>query len=646
MTMIFFFSALACLGLATGAGKYPRFWLVLTGLGTLSALLGALHILLENEVWTWRAGFALGTEIPSIYLDGVAAIFLILISLIGGLSSLYAHQYWSEQLYPASARHGRTWSALLILTMILVVGLANGLLFLLAWEAFAISAYFLITLDKTRSETRRAGWLYLAASHVGTMILFAFFATLAAKTGSWELGPMRDNQALAPFFWLALAGFGVKAGLFPLHVWLPSAHANAPSHVSALMSAVAIKMGVYGIIRYSAWLPTPAGADWTLLGLGMASALFGIIFALVQNDIKRLLAYCSVENVGIILIGLGLSLVAQTHGQTAWGHVALCGTFLHIINHGLFKALLFLGAGSVLQATGTRDMNKLGGLWRSLPWTTGLFSLGAVAVSSLPPLNGFISEWMIYLGLIRAIATKSQLTFGLIPVILVMAATGALALAAFAKATTLVFLGAPRTRPATNAHECGWIMRSPMLVLAGIMFFIGLFPIYSTAPISQVAASWNNYPDPTVVFPLASLGQFQILITSVIIGVAAMILCKARRNGLLIGPTWDCGYAAPTSRMQYSSGSFASIVAGWFAWILRPARLVRRVRGHFPEHARILEQVPDTVLEKIVYPLGTACLWLADITKKMQHGRVHLYIFYILSGAIMLGAVTIWGGAK
>ena len=240
------------------------------------------------------------------------------------------------------------------MSMGLVLTVSNGLHFLIAWELFAVCGYFLITLDRQRRGVRAAGWLYLAASHAGTMCLFAFFALLAARTGSWELGPMRDHPELAPLFWLALFGFGVKAGFFPLHIWLPSAHANAPSHVSAIMSGVAIKMGIYGIVRFSGWLPVPPAAGWVVIGLGATSALLGIAFAFAQNDFKRLLAYCSVENIGIILIGVGVALLAVAHGDAPWGRLALAGALLHVWNHGAFKSLLFFGAGSVLHATGTR----------------------------------------------------------------------------------------------------------------------------------------------------------------------------------------------------------------------------------------------------------------------------------------------------
>ena len=253
--------ALLALVAAIGFGPwFSRTWLVLTLSGATAGLVASLSVLLGATDWEWPSAISLGGELVHLRLDGVSALFLALLCVVGTAGAVYAREYWSEEHYPASAPRGRAcWSAL-GLCMGLVLLCSNGLHFLIAWELFTVSAFFLVTLDRQRPEVRAAGWLYLAASHVGTVCLFAFFSTLAARTGSWDLGPMREQVGLAPVSWIALAGFGVKAGVFPLHVWLPSAHANAPSHVSAIMSGVAIKMGIYGLVRFSGWLPVPAAA--------------------------------------------------------------------------------------------------------------------------------------------------------------------------------------------------------------------------------------------------------------------------------------------------------------------------------------------------------------------------------------------------
>jgi hydrogenase-4 component B len=631
------------LAMVTGF-HHSRIWLGLNSLAALCGLAAATAVLATGEAWDWRCPFAVGGEYPLLRLDGISALFLALVCLIGGLGAVYAREYWSEDHFPLSAPRGRCWWNALVLSMGLVLTCGNGLHFLFAWEAFALSAYFLITLDNDHSGVRKSGWLYLAASHAGTMVLFAFFTALAARTGTWELGPVQGQAGLAPLFWLALAGFGVKAGAFPLHIWLPSAHAGAPSHVSAIMSAVAIKMGVYGIVRFSGWLPLPPGAGWVVLGIGCASALTGIAFALAQNDIKRLLAYCSVENIGIILTGLGLSLLAVQHGRPAWGQAALAGTFLHIVNHCLFKSLLFFGAGSVLHATGTRDMSRLGGLWRRMPWTACLFALGAAAVAGLPPLNGFVSEWAIYLGLLRAAAQKGA-TAGVLPATIVLAGAGALALAAFAKAGSIVFLGAPRTKIADKATECGPLMRAPMVVLGGLVIAIGLMPALffrlAQAPMAAWAPQWAGaIPQ----LPTRALGGAHTILFCVLLAAGVLMLRVIRRNGSRRGLTWDCGYAAPTAHMQYTSGSFAGIAGGWFAWLLRPENIVRRIRGLFPTKAMFLQRIPETVLEMAVLPAARATLFVADGAKRMQHGRLHLYILYVFLGVTALGLLVYQGG--
>jgi hydrogenase-4 component B len=447
-------------------------------------------------------------------------------------------------------------------------------------------------------------------------------------------------------FWIALGGFGVKAGVFPLHVWLPSAHANAPSHVSAILSAVAIKMGIYGIVRFSGWLPVPAAAGWVVMGLGATSALLGIAFAFAQNDFKRLLAYCSVENIGIILIGVGGALLAVTQGDAPWGRWALAGALLHVWNHGAFKALLFFGAGSVLHATGTREMSRLGGLWRTMPWTAGLFVLGAIAVSGLPPLNGFVSEWLVYLGLFDAAASKGSSAWAALPAAILLAMAGAMALASFAKAGAMIFLGAARTQVAANAHECGMGMRGPMLALAGVCVMIGLAPTLFWPGVSRAVASWRSAGpavDPPV--PLVTLGSVHLALAVLILAAVAGLWRKAHANGLCRSLTWDCGYATPSARMQYVSASFAGIVSGWFRWILQPERKMRRPRGQFPAEAIRLERIPETVLERVIGPVGAVVLQVSTSVRRLQHGRLPFYILYVVAGLIALGVLVSLGGA-
>lgn len=641
------FAILALVAASLSGPRLPRWWLGLTLAGTAAFLAAAAWTLAGGAEWDWRSAVALGGERVHLRLDGVSGSFLALVAAIGAAGGVYAVGYWPDHERPDSAGRGRAWWSALVLCMGLVLLCANGLHFLMAWEAFALAAYFLITLERGRRETRAAGWLYLAASHAGALGLFAFFALLAARTGSWELGPMRDRAELAPLFWVALFGFGVKAGMFPLHVWLPSAHANAPSHVSAIMSGVAIKMGLYGIVRFGGWLPLPEGAGWVVLGFGVVSAVLGAAFAMAQNDLKRLLAYCSVENMGVILIGLGAGFLAMASGDAAWGRVAMAGALLHIWNHGLFKALLFLGAGSVLHATGTREMSRMGGLWRTMPWTAGLFAMGSVAISALPPLNGFVSEWLIYLGMLDAAAGHARVAVAMVPATIALGVTGALALATFLKASAVVFLGAARTQAAARAHECGWWMRVPMLCLAATCVCIGLVPLAVWPFIQQPLGAWNpewRGGDPPA--PLATLGSVQFALVALLTAASSALWIRARANGLRRALTWDCGYAAPTARMQYTGGSFSALAVGWLAWALRPERRLRWPRGPFPHRADHVERIPETVLERAIGPVSDVVMAASAWMRRRQQGRLTDYMLYLVVGLAAVGALVVFGGER
>lgn len=616
-----------------------HWWRTATLGGLLCSGIAAALALGGASTWEWRPAATIGDTPLFLRLDTLSALFLLLLSVVAGAGTLYSAAYWKDTKHPRSAATGRIWWNAMILSMVAVLVQSNGLHFLLCWELFAISAYMLVTLDRAAPRVRRAGWLYLAASHAGTLLLFAFFSTLAARTGSWILTPMRDQTHLAPLFWLALAGFGVKAGLFPLHFWLPSAHANAPSHVSALMSGLAIKMGIYGIVRFSSWLPLPWGAGWAVTALGCLSAVLGVAFALGQHDLKRLLAYHSVENIGIILTGLGLAMVSLEHGTPQWGVLALCGGLLHVWNHGLFKALLFLGAGSVLQATGTRKMSLLGGLWRRMPWTTLFFTLGAMAICGLPPLNGFIGEWLIFRGIFSA-SLQAPLAPCALPAAMFLAATGALALACFIKVCGIVFLGAPRTPCAQSARECAPAMRLAMALLGAGCVLTGLAPALLWPLITRIAREWflHSCPLPPAA-PLSALTTAHLLLTGMaLIGILMVLRLRARTRRSL---TWDCGYAEPSARMQYTAGSFASILTAWFAWILRPDIRSAPPEDMQPTSASRYSHTPETVLELLLMPLARTVSRLADWGRTFQHGRVQSYLSYLcLAVFALLAAVT------
>ncbi|MGH7137887.1 MAG: proton-conducting transporter membrane subunit [Pirellulales bacterium] len=436
--------------------------------------------------------------------------------------------------------------------MALLVIARNSVVFLFGWEIMALSAYFLVTTEDHDKEVREAGWLYLVAAHVATLCLVGLFAVLRAAGGSFALAPLAPDR-LSPgmataIFALALVGFGFKAGIMPLHVWLPSAHAAAPSHVSAIMSGVLIKMGIYGLVRVTSLVPNPP-LVWggTLLGLGAVSGVLGVAFAIGQHDIKRLLAYHSIENIGIIVMGLGLALIGRSLGRADWIVLGLAGSLLHVWNHALFKALLFLSAGSVIHATHTREIDHLGGLAKTMPATALGFLVGAVAICGLPPLNGFVSELLIYLGLFGTLGNGAGASLPAAALAApALALIGALAVACFVKVYGAVFLGTARSEHAQHAHESPPAMIGPMGILAGCCFLIGLLPPLIAPMLASAVAAWDpGLKDAGVrlaaLAPLNSIMMMGLLLTAALIaGGAALGLC-VRQSIVAKGATWGCG---------------------------------------------------------------------------------------------------------
>ena len=384
------------------AGEYASTALVL--LGAAGGLTAAVRTLASGRTASATARGNCRTPILALRLDPLAAAFLLPIFVLGALASVYGLGYWPAQ-HQASAGRVRAFTGLLLAGMATVVVAAHAMLFLVAWETMAIAAFFLIATEDTDADVRGAAWLYLIATHVGTLALFALFVVLRAERGTFLLGPVAASAGAittSAILLLALVGFGFKAGIVPLHFWLPGAHANAPSHVSALLSGAMLKVGVYGIIRIILFLPRPP-VWWggLLVALGLTSALVAISLAIGQADMKRALAYSSIENVGIIIVAVGLFVIGRATGVPALAALGLAAAIAHVWNHSLFKGLLFLGAGSVLHGTGTRRIDRMGGLLHRMPATGTVFVIGAVAAAALPGANGFVSESLLYLGLIR-----------------------------------------------------------------------------------------------------------------------------------------------------------------------------------------------------------------------------------------------------
>ena len=636
--------------LALVTSQHPRLAAFCGAAGPLVAwalaLTPALSVLTRGPVlsfecaWPWPFGAVV------LGLDALSALFLLVILTLGAVTAVYGVGYMRGARSPLA--RGVAWISfdLLIAAMFLVVLARHALVFLLAWEAMALTSFLLIAFDCERREVRRAAWTYLVATHLGSVFLLPLFFLLGQPHASFvfsEFGAGLAPGTASICFLLALIAFGTKAGLVPFHVWLPEAHPAAPSHVSALLSGVMIKMGVYGLLRMLTLLGAPPlWWGWLLLGLGGVSALLGILFALAQHDLKRLLAYSSVENLGIVALGLGTGLVGRSVGAEDVAALGLIGALLHVVNHAFFKGLLFLGAGSVLHASGTTEVDELGGLASRQPVTAMAFLVGSVAICGLPPLNGFVGEFLIYwaalAGLVHTPAGAALPLAALVPI---LATVGGLALACFTKAFGIVFLGQPRSPAAAAAHEAGASMRAGMIVLALACVAIAL-----AAPLLLDPIAWCVAPlaPSAEVVPRAAAVLWQVLLVAAALSGLLLVLALVRRwllrrREVRSELTWDCGYAAPTSRMQYTGSSFAQPTVDLFASLLRTRKRIAAPDLHFPDAAHLETETRDVSREEIYEPLFEGTERLLKRLRVLQHGRVQIYV---LSLVVTLVALLLW----
>jgi hydrogenase-4 component B len=638
--------------LSASAGRNPKLCTVLGAgsalIGCLLGLFPALGVLLgrapESLHWDWHVPYgslALG-------LDNLSAFFAVCVFLLCGLGALYGGPYLLA--YRERKNLGLPWFHYNILTasMVVVVLARNGVLFLTAWEIMALSSFFLVTFEDEKEEVREAGKTYLIASHLGTAFLLAYFVVLGREAGSLDFdrlqGPI-SSPAANLLFLLALVGFGTKAGLMPFHVWLPEAHPAAPSHVSAVMSGVMIKMGVYGLVRTIMLLPAPPiwwGA--VLMGLGLASGILGVLFAMAQHDLKRLLAYSTVENSGVIALGLGAALIGMSDpGLSEIALLGCAGALLHVFNHALFKGLLFLGAGVVAHAAGTRDMNRLGGLAKRMPYLAGGFFIGTAAICAVPPLNGFASEFLIFLGLLRGGLTQGPPAALFLIATASLALIGGLAVVAFTKTFGMVFLGEPRSPEAAQAHPPEIGLTGPILFLAAGCFLVGLLAFAAVRLLIPVASSMIHFDAASLAHqalgPLVYIawgGLLMLILTASLVQIRRHLL-----SGQVTAEsvTWGCGYARPTARMQYTASSYVQPALDFFASLLRPRKKVAAPAGLFPSRSDLATETDDLSRQILYRPIYGVLSWLFARLRWLQHGYVHLYILYV---GLTLVALLVW----
>jgi hydrogenase-4 component B len=632
-------------GLALAGVRLPRVgrWALLPGLaGAGLGLLAVVLCLLNPASGQLEAAWPTIGGWFRLTLDPLAAIFLLPLFLIFGAGQLYGIGYrhhnaaWINIFYP-----------LLATGMVLLFTAGNGVLFLIGWEIMALAGFLLVLTERDDDEVFKAGFLYLTLTHTGTLALFGMFALLGEAVCLQrfpEVGSLSGAAGTAIFL-LALFGFGCKAGIMPLHIWLPRAHAAAPSQVSALMSGVVIKSGIYGLLRIiSFYHDLPPWWGWLILVLGLVSGVMGVVFALAQNDLKRMLAYSSVENIGIIMIGIGAGLLGVSYGLAELAVLGLAGGLLHVINHGLFKALLFLSGGAVVRATGTREMAAWGGLLQAMPLSGMFFLAGALAVCGLPPLNGFVSEWLIYLGLFRGGLVAHGIV-GLLPVVVGLALIGGLALLAFTKVFGLCFLGESRPQ-SRGIVESPRLMLSAMAILLAACLLLGLAP-QMVMPLlaSGVGRITGTSAGVAGLVDLAPVGYLSLGVLLLILLVGLLLLGRARRGA---APprvsTWGCGYALALPRARYSPASFAAMVKALFYWALHSRQSEEKPRVIFPVQASLKIYTPDPVLDLCLLPmvdfLGAMTVrWRRPIHQGVQ-GISLLYLSLML--CLLLSYAMFW----
>ena len=655
--MMTLFIASVSLLLATGfAALFSRKGSLIAVAGcVIAGLLGLIPVLaslLTSAAFTLRIGWDVPFGAFSLEIDPLSAFFLLPVFLLSPMAALYGQSYLKGQ-----GGHVKSWFFWnsLVASMAVLVAARNAVLFLVAWEIMSLCSFFLVVCEHRHAESRRAGWIYLVSMHLGTAFIVALFLLLGNSAQSFDFSEFPQagivsSPAATLLFFLSVVGFGTKAGFVPLHVWLPEAHPAAPSHVSALMSGVMIKMGIYGLVRTLTFFSTyPFSWAAVLIAVGALSGILGVLFAIAQHDVKRLLAYHSVENIGIITLGLGIGLLGTSLQLPFVAVIGFAGGLLHVLNHAVFKSLLFLGAGAVAVRAGTRDMDQLGGLLKRMPRTGVTFFIGAAAIAGVPPLNGFVSELLIfYAGFDSIVQGSVPVVAATVAAVAALGLIGGLAVACFTKVFGIVFLGEPRSPTAEQAHEADALMTGPMLVLASLCgliaftsplilgVFNGILP--GLTHLSAAACSFRLDRAAHTLEGFLVAAAAVIVITAVLVWVRRRLL-SGRPQTVVV--TWDCGYVTPSARMQYTSSSFAQPLVDLFAHVLRTHTHLEAPAGHFPAIASIRTHTADIFRRLLFDPLFAAVQRALIAGHFLQHGRVHLYVLYIALTLLILFAVKL-----
>jgi hydrogenase-4 component B len=634
--------------------------------GSALGLIAGSYFLISGEVLQINLPLSLPGFNLAFNIDRLAAFFVVLAALISLLASIYALGYLKHYKNNYNLGVLGFFYNIFIASLFLVPAADNILLFLVVWELMSIASYFLVIFEKDKEENIKAGFIYFLMTHAGTAFILISFLLLNKYTGATDFSLMSAAAGQIPplaamtILLTSLIGFGMKAGIIPLHIWLPEAHPAAPSHVSALMSGVMIKMGVYMMFRiFTDIFPiTPLWFGIVVLIVGAVSSLLGVLYALAEHDIKRLLAYHSIENIGIILLGLGAGMIFISLGLKGLAAVALAASLFHVINHGIFKALLFLGAGSVISTTHTRNMEEYGGLIKKMPQTALFFLVGSMAISALPPFNGFFSEWLCFQSLFSGANLGGSLGLTFLLAAGFLAFTSALAAACFVKAFGVSFLARPRSHEAEHAKEAGPAMLSGMGILALLTLIFGIFAGSISGLLAKTSLGLNALAGGELdsVFNFKSLQTSQnfsvvsapVIFVGLLLAIAlvvAVVYFISRKNKVTSNRTWDCGHDIRQG-MEITATGFARSIIIIFKGLLKPTKQTS-IEYHDDEMRYLPKRQSIDVGREDVYqhflyiPIKRASYWLSEMAKKIQSGNVNFYILYIFATLIILLLITV-----
>lgn len=610
------------------------------------------HRILEYSFVVSRS---LGTI--SFQIDSLSAWFMLLINVICVSGAFYGKGYLVSYL-KQNANTTIHWILFVVLqiSMLWVCMAHQALFFLISWELMSLSALLLVMLEHEKPETLYAGINYLIQAHVGVILLTVGFIWVYSSEGSLQFDAIKNFFSHHPpigLFSIFFIGFGLKTGFVPLHTWLPYAHPAAPSHISGIMSGVVVKMGIYGILRMTVYL----NSDYLRIGiiiliLSLITAIYGILNAAVHRDFKRMLAYCTIENIGIIGIGLAVGLIGKGIGNQLMAFIGFAAVLLHTLNHGLYKALLFFTVGNVYQQTHTRDMEKLGGLIRTMPQTAIFFLVGGMAIGGLPPFNGFVSEFLIYVGLLIGIKTMSAAYISLLTFSIAgLAIVGGISMLTFTKVFGTIFLGTPRTRLHHRPREVSFIMRFPQYFILLVMLSIGLFPNFYFSAVSRIAASFIPLKtSESLLIPESLLNSLTTTgwLGFGFMGLISILLFIRKRHSLNalhpVNATWGCGYVRLTPKMQYTGKSFSKSLGKLLSFVVLEKKKYKEipVTEIFPKSRKHSSHYKDLIELEILNPIVDRLLFSLNYFKFIQNGNIQLYILYGVFFIVLIFLGTIF----